>query len=450
MTSVVDRAKMRVSGTRIARGTIWTVGGYAITQGLRFITNVILARLLAPEIFGLFTIVNTLRTGAELLSDIGTAQSVVQARCAEDPAFYGTAWTMQIIRGILIFAFFSATAYPVAKYFEIRDLTGIIVISGFTFLISGFTSVGPFILQRRMELPKLKIFEIIVAGAFTIFQLSIAYICPTVWALVWGLLFGAAFRTAGSFWLRVVIHRFVFVVEHAISIMRFAKWVSISSILYFLTMSFDRLYLAGAIPLHVLGVYGIARTIAEIIGLFVSNLGNSLVFPYIASNSGGDRAALRREIARIRLWFLITSAFGLSVLVASADLAIGVLFDKRYEAAGWMTSVLVIGGWFSLLCTLNETTLLGFGKSVYVAAGNAVKFLWLAGSLPLGLAQYGMIGTVIVIAIADVCRYFPILAGQLHEEFSFLAQDVGATVLLLLLVGCWLGLRWGLGMGIAL
>jgi O-antigen/teichoic acid export membrane protein len=289
-----------------------------------------------------------------------------------------------------------------------------------------------------------------VAGSFAAFQLTISYMQPTVWSLVWGLLFGTACRTVGSFCLRDAPLRFVFVKEHARRIIRFAKWINISSALYFLTMSFDRLFLAGSVSLEVLGVYSIARTIAEIVSLFVINLGNSLVFPYIASNSHRDRATLRREIAQMRLWFLLILAIGFSALAGFADLAIKVLFDERYASAGWMTSVLVIGGWFSLLCTLNETTLLGFGKSVYAAAGNGVKFLWLAGSIPLSLAHYGMIGAVLAIAIADIWRYFAILAGQVREEFSFLVQDIGATLLLLLLAACWFGLRWALGVGIPL
>jgi O-antigen/teichoic acid export membrane protein len=426
----------------LASGTVWTVVGYTVTQSLRFITNVVLARLLAPEILGIFIIVNTLRTGAELLSDIGTTQSVVQARGADDPGFYSTAWTMQIIRGALVFTVFLITAQPIAGYFEIPNLAEILIGSGVTFLIGGFTSLGPCMLQRRMELARLKTFEIIVAAAFTVFQVSIVYICPTVWSLVWGLLFGTAFRAIASFRIYQMSHRFLLIRAYVRQIFVFAKWVSLSSVLYFLTISFDRLYLAGAVSLQVLGVYGIARTIAEIVNLLVLSLGNSLVFPYIAENSNRDRAALRREVVQVRLWFLLIAAIGLSALVASADVAIKVLFDERYVAAGWMTAVLVSGGWFSLLCTLNETTLLGFGRSVYAAAGNGVKFVWLAGALPLTLSRYGIVEAVVAVALADACRYVPILAGQMREEFSFFLQDLAATLLLFLMVGCWLGLRW--------
>ena len=59
------------------RGAIWTIGGYGISQVVRFGTNLILTRLLVPEYFGLMAVVNTLRAGIDLFSDLGISQSIV-------------------------------------------------------------------------------------------------------------------------------------------------------------------------------------------------------------------------------------------------------------------------------------------------------------------------------------------------------------------------------------
>ena len=45
-------------------------------------------------------------------------------------------------------------------------------------------------------------------------------------------------------------------------------------------MSFDRLYFARVIPLALLGVYGISRTISELLTTLVMRLGNIVVFPF--------------------------------------------------------------------------------------------------------------------------------------------------------------------------
>ena len=54
----------------------WVVVPFGTQQIVRLVTQIVLARMLAPEMFGLMLLVNTLRTGAELLSDIGIGQSL--------------------------------------------------------------------------------------------------------------------------------------------------------------------------------------------------------------------------------------------------------------------------------------------------------------------------------------------------------------------------------------
>ena len=77
-------------------------------------------------------------------------------------------------------------------------------------------------------------------------------------------------------------------------------------------------------------------------------------------------------------------ALGCSLFVATADLAIRLLYDQRYHAASWMLPILVIWAWFSMLSAINELTLLGLGAPSYSAIANGVRFAFLAFGLPLG------------------------------------------------------------------
>jgi len=68
-------------------GAVWTIGAYGVGQLIRVATNVILTRLLAPELFGIMLIVYSLRTGLTLISDIGIGQNIVYNKSADDPDF---------------------------------------------------------------------------------------------------------------------------------------------------------------------------------------------------------------------------------------------------------------------------------------------------------------------------------------------------------------------------
>ena len=47
-------------------------------------------------------IVNSLRTGVDLVSDVGISQNIIHNKNADDPRFYNTAWTLQLIRGFVL------------------------------------------------------------------------------------------------------------------------------------------------------------------------------------------------------------------------------------------------------------------------------------------------------------------------------------------------------------
>jgi O-antigen/teichoic acid export membrane protein len=439
---------MKNSGNFLLRGTIWTLGGYGISTGLRFATNVVLARLLAPEIFGTMLIVYSLRTGIELISDIGVGQNLIQSKDAEDPDFYNTAWSLQLIRSFFLWLAFSAAAIPMAQFYQSPILLYVVPVTAFNIIFAGLTSVGRSLLQKRLQIARLNLFETTIAVISSAAHIILAWISPTVWALVFGSLFGSFASMIGSYYLlRDVKQRFHISKEYSLQIIHFGKWIFISSIVYFLSTYIDRLYLGKVVPLELLGIYGIARSISDLTGNLVLRLGSVVLFPFVASQSHLPRADLVHQLASLRGKFLLLAGLGFSLFTATADLLIRLVYDERYHAATWILPVLILGSWFTVLATINEATLLGIGKPSYAAIANSLKLVFLLIGLALGTSAYGLLGGVVVVASADLCRYFPTLFGQMHERFSFGRQDLLMTLAVLLMVVLMEYARWVLGFG---
>jgi O-antigen/teichoic acid export membrane protein len=299
-----------------------------------------------------------------------------------------------------------------------------------------------------MQIAKLVGFDLIVSLIASIVHVVLAYLSPTIWALVFGGLAASVVGMVGSYFLLPdVKQRFYISSPFAWEILHFGKWIFVSQLVYFLSTNFDRLYLAKVVPLELLGIYGIARSISELLGGLVMRLGNFVLFPFIASHSQTPRAELREQLVSIRAKFLLVAAFGLSLFAASADLAIRILYDQRYQAATWILPVLIIGSWFSIMANVNEATLLGLGKPSYAATSNSSKLILLLIGLPLSVSSSGLLGGVVVIALADMSRYVPILIGQRRESFSFGMQDLVITLTVFVLIGFWEWLRWLAGFG---
>jgi O-antigen/teichoic acid export membrane protein len=439
---------MTISGNFLLRGTIWTLGGYGASTVLRFATNVVLARLLAPEIFGTMLIVYSLRTGIELISDIGIGQNLIQSKNAEDPDFYNTAWSLQLIRSIVLWLAFSAAAIPLASFYQSPVLLYVVPITAFNIILAGLTSVSKSLLQKRLQIAKLNMYDLIMAFIGSGGTVLFAYFDPTIWALVYGSLFSSAASMIGSYYLLSdVKQRFYISKEFSLQIIHFGKWISISSIVYFLSTYIDRLYLGKVVPLELLGIYGIARSISDLTGNLVLRLGSVVLFPFVASQSHLPRADLIHQLTGLRAKFLLLAGFGFSLFTVAADLLIRLIYDQRYQAATWILPVLILGSWFTVLATINESALLGIGKPSYAAIANSLKLVFLIVGLPLGTSSDGLLGGVLVIASADLCRYVPTLLGQLRERFSFGRQDLLMTFVVILMVALMEYGRWALGFG---
>lgn len=439
---------MTISVRILVKGTVWTTGAYGIGQVVRLATNIILARLLAPEIFGVIWTVYSLQTGIELISDVGIGQNIVYNKNAENPEFYNTAWTLQLIRSTALWLVFTAAAPLVAYFYRAPILGFVIPISAFSIVLSGVSSMGKPLLQKRLMIARLNAFDVTMHFISSAVMVLFAYLSPTIWGLVIGGVVGGVPQTIGSYFLLSDVKQKFFISKNFVwEILSFGKWIAFASIVFFLSRYVDRLYLAKVVPMELVGVYGIARSIAGLSSDLVLRLGGVVLFPFVAAHANTPRKEFREQLAPVRARFLLLSALGFSFAVSMADFAIKILYDERYHAATWMLPVLVVGSWFAILANVNELTLLGLGKPSYGAISNSFKLIWLVIGLPLSLNFYGLVGGVSVIALADLPRCVPILIGQRRERFSFALQDVAITLAAFALIVLLEWFRWILGFG---
>jgi O-antigen/teichoic acid export membrane protein len=431
------------------RGAIWTIAGYGTNQLLRFGGNLILTRLLVPEYFGLMAVVNTLRIGIELFSDLGITQSIVNNKRGDEPAFLNTAWTLQVIRGCLLWLFCLLITLPVAKLYNDDRLLWLIPIVALSTLFDGFTSTTIPTLQRRMELAKFSLFELIlqVLGLSTLIVL--ATLSPTIWALGVGVVLGGIYRMVGSFWLIPgYSNRFAWEQDAVKEIMSFGRWMFLATSVTFLNEQADRLILAKLLSFRLLGVYTIAYTLAGIPREIVKHLSYRVIFPTISNLLDLPRSSLRAKIVGQRRLILMGFAILIAVLVTVGDLVIAVLYDKRYAEATWMMPILSCGIWFSVLFYTTSPVLLAIGKPFYSAQSNLAGFVMIGLGLPLAFYRFGTVGAIIVIALSDMPLYIVNLYGLAREQLSCITQDIQSTAFFIAVLALLLILRNSLGFGL--
>lgn len=434
---------------RAVRGATWVLFGYGAQQMLRFVNNMILTRLLVPEFFGLMALATTLRMGLELFSDVGVNQSVVQSPRGEERVFLNTAWTVQVIRGFILWIISLLLTLPAAHFYGDPNLLPLLPLVGFTTVVDGLRSNAYFTLNRRLEVGKLTILELVSNVLGLAIMITWAWLSPTVWALALGGLAGTLIRTIGSYvYFREPLPQWTLDRESLAELASFGRWIFVAAIMMFLAEQSDRLILAKLLPFSVLGVYTIAYTMANIPRKLLKRLSTKVIFPAISQNNELPRAQLLRKIQRQRWPLLLGSGVGVALLMAFGDLVILALYDDRYDQAAWMLPVLSAGIWFAVLFYTHSPALLAMGKPVYNAYSNFASLLVLAAGVPLGYAMGGLPWAIAIISFSDFFPYVVSLYGLWKEELLCLEQDALSTVFCVGLLGLMLLLRhavqWGM------
>ncbi len=389
-------------GGRVARASFWAIGGMASSQGLRLISNLIMTRLLFPEAFGLMAILNVWVFGLRMMSDVGIGTSVIQSG-RDDVGFVNTLWTVQVLRGVLLWAIAFLVAAPLAAVYEAPQLATMLPVVGITAVFNGLESTRIFTLNRKLALGRLTIIELTSQVTGILVMILYALQSPTVWALVIGALVSAAMRTVLS---HVAIpgagNRFHWDKPALRELVGFGRWIFLSSATNFISARGDVLILAAFLPLDALGIYSLAILLARLPERILSVLQRRVLLPALSELARDRRDQVSRAYYRAREnleYLLLPIVVG---LVSAGDWIVDAFWDPRWHEAGWMLQVLSLRVLVGIATGPATMGLVSLGEPRYMFFSNLVRAICLAAGIPLAMSFFGIEGVVCVIALCGL------------------------------------------------
>jgi O-antigen/teichoic acid export membrane protein len=410
----------------------WTVAGWVVMQVVRFASNLILTRLLFPEAFGLMALVTVFLVGLHMFSDVGIGPSVVHNKRGDDPDFYNTAWTIQILRGLVLWLVSLVIAWPVALFYDrpgLPSLAWLLPVVGLATAVSGFESTALYTLDRRLAQGRRVALQVVNAIVILAVTVGVAWVYPSVWALVVGNLVAAVLETLGSHLLVPDVRNRLRWDRTALGdLVHFGKWIFFGTIFTFLGGQADRLVI-GKLSLLLLGVYHIGAMLTAIPSALLGTLSGQVVFPLYSRVLEMGRS-VGETFARVHPPMAGFAAYMVSGLIASGPTFIRCAYDPRYAAAGWMVQVLALGAWFQMLEVLVDALLWGLGRAKVTAVSNAIKVLSLPVLAPLGYFLGGLEGMVLGFVATDFVRYGVSMWYIRRRGAPILRYDLALTLLI--------------------
>jgi O-antigen/teichoic acid export membrane protein len=415
------------------QGVLWIVFGYGLSQLLRLCSNLLLTRLLVPELFGLMALMHSFAIAVSMFSDIGIGTSIIQNNRSDDTDFLNTAWTMQFLRGLVLWIVCLSISWPVSLLYQDSRIIWILPITSLTILIGGLNSTSIFSLNKQLFVDRLVKLELFTQIISTAVMLLYAWFSPSIWALIFGNLVASTIHMIWSHRLTSSYHNsFHWDSDAAKEILSFGKWVFVSTALTFLSAQVDNLVLGKIFSLEFLGVYIIASVFANIPRQIIGQLSTKLIYPMIFLQIQLQRDVLRLKIMAKRRPILLFVAPFLAILIGFGDLIILTLYDARYSHGAWIMPILAMGLWPRVLSYTIDPVFLALGVPKYIAYGNLLVFIVVALGVPMMFNIYGITAVIVVIGFKELFSYIVVYYGLRKVELGVGRQDIIFTAVLVL------------------
>ncbi len=411
---------------RTVRGGFWVFSLRIVQQIFGLARLVILARILAPHDFGLMGIALLTMSTLETFSQTGFQAALIQKK--EDiESYLDAAWTVLILRGLVLFGILYFAAPYVASFFDTPEAKPIIQVIGLSVLFQAFTNIGVIYFQKELEFNKEFIYQLAGTLADFIVAISAVLILKNVWALVFGLLAGNAARCFVSYLIHPYRPHLSRDLRKAKELFGFGKWVLGSSILIFLITQGDDIFVGKLLGVAALGFYQMAYRISNMPVTEITQVISKVTFPAY-SKLQDNLPKLREAYLKV----LQLTAF-LSFPIAGLIFVLAPDFTKIFLGEKWMPmvsamQVLVLWGVIRSMAGVNSSILQAVKRPDIITKLNAIKLPILAILIyPLSI-KWGIVGTSLAVLISAIFitpnTFYIVISKVLRSKISVIFKTV--------------------------
>lgn len=327
---------------KIRNSAKWASITEIIAKFISPVTNMILARIITPEEFGVVATITMIISFADMFTDAGFQKYLVQHEFKSDEekvlsnnvAFW-TNLAISFILWIMIIIFSEQLAIMVGN----PGLGNVISISCIQLLITSFSSIQMAIYRRSFDFKTLFLVRIISICIPFIVTIPLALLGYSYWALIIGTLCGnisnAIILTIKSSWKP----RFVYSIKILKNMLAFSIWSLVEAVSIWLTTWIDTFIIGSVLSSYYLGIYKTSLTAVNSIFMLVTASTTPILFSAL-SRVQDDEVEFNKiffSMQKIIAYLVLPLSIGIFIY---SDIVVWILMGE-----GWLEANHVIGIW---------------------------------------------------------------------------------------------------------
>lgn len=320
----------------------WSAITEVVAKSIVPITNMILARILAPEAFGVITIVTMITSFADIFTDAGFQKYLIQKKFNDNEELYknsNVAFITNLSISIFIWVVIAIFVKPIANLTGGKGYEKVIIIASSSLILTAFSSIQTAIYKKNFDFKTL--FQARVIGLFIPFVITIplALLGFNYWSLVIGTLCtnlsNALILTIKSKWKPKLYFSYEILKE----MFSFSMWILIESIFLWLTTWCATFIIGKYLSEYHLGIYKNSESMVNsLLNIIVFSTSSVLLSALsTVKNNEDEYNSIFFSFQKTVSILLIPLGFGVFIF---RDLATDIMLGSQ-----WKEASLFIGLW---------------------------------------------------------------------------------------------------------
>jgi lipopolysaccharide exporter len=404
------------------RSGIWVGLSSVAIAVLTFARGIVLARLLTPDVFGLMAVSLMATRLIEIFTETGFGAALIHRQEQFEEA-RDTAFTMMLMRGVLLSVLSVAIAPFVAAFYDEPQLTSIVAVAGLSFLLSGCQNMNTVALQKELDNKRLTYLDLAGNVLKFVSAVGLAWWFRSVWSLVYAQIVSAAISSLLSFVMVPGRPRLCFNRAIARDLYGYGRFITGLAIVVFFTRELDNALVGKLLGMEMLGFYVVAYSLATIPSDYLSRFLAKVIFPMF-SKLQKDLPALRVEYVRgIRIITAVLVPVSVAMLVLSPEI-VRALYGPRWSLAAGPLAVLALFGCFRALWLINGYLYNAIGKPYIDFYMNLARLIAMGALLFPLTVKFGLVGAAVAVTAPMAVQF----AIGVYLSQRFIGAPVAVTL----------------------
>ena len=330
-------------------GGKWITVSTAISTGFQFVQVAILARLLAPDDFGLVSVSNLILAFFQVFANLGFSNSIIYKQ-ESDRNVLSTLYLLNLLIGVIIFIVIHATAPYIISFYHEPKLDRVLNLSSYYFVIVYFGQIYMFLLEKELRFKSVAIIDIVGTVAGSVVTIALAYNDYRELSLIIGSLVMQTVKSALqiTFGLRFFVPKLVFNLNGIKDHLRFGIYNMGDGFLGYIQSNADNIFLGGMLGVKMLGYYTIAYQLCVFPIMKLNPIILQVAYPILAKMKE-NTANLRNSYLKILDFISYCNLPLLAGLFITADSVVPLIYGPGWGQTVELIRIFVFVGIFACL-----------------------------------------------------------------------------------------------------